>query len=99
MAHWHDFNPWADVIIYLPDLDELSACLDPREPKRHRLRWEYEQGIRGCDPRFLDAYILPQPSGLHDVGVRYGKEGSEYYSPYMDPYITNLLYDKYRPKS
>jgi hypothetical protein len=90
MTHWHNFNPWADHIVYLPDLKELSACLDPYDPERQLNRWLRERGEK------LDAYILPQPSGWHDCGVRYGEEGSEYYSPHIDRYIADLLLNKYR---
>jgi hypothetical protein len=26
MAHWHDFNPWADCIVYLPSMEEWAEC-------------------------------------------------------------------------
>lgn len=93
MAHWHDFNPWADNVIYLPDLAELSACLNPDQPLSQLERWERER-----DARLLDAYILPQPDGQHSCGIRWGKEGEEYYSPYIDPYIASLLISKYGPR-
>lgn len=32
----------------------------------------------------LDAYILPQPSGYHSIGIRYGNDGHEYLSPPAD---------------
>ena len=91
MAHWHDYNPWANTVVYLPDIDELSACLDPLNPTKHKDRW-LERGNK------LDAYLLPQPSGYHDIGIRYGKEGSEYYSPYCHPAMARLLLLKYGPK-
>jgi hypothetical protein len=91
MAHWHDFNPWADSVIYLPSLEELSACLDPNDPDRQINRWHREHGSK------LDAYILPSPSGDHSCGIRYGAEGSEYYSPFINPHIAELLISKYGP--
>ncbi len=95
MAHWHDYNPWADMLVYLPDLDELSACLDPADPLRQKNIWMHGQKLRGRGER-LDAYILPQPSGWHSCGIRYGADGSEYYSPHINPYIAELLLTKYR---
>lgn len=91
MAHWHDFNPWADRIVYLPDLEELSALLNPLEPTRYLERWmkEHPDGK-------LDAYILPQPSKFHSCGVRWGREGHEYYSPGLNRYAAELLLAKYR---
>ena len=26
MAHWHDFNPWAAEIVYLPSMEEFALC-------------------------------------------------------------------------
>lgn len=43
----------------------------------------------------LDAYILPCPSGWHCIGVRYGKEGSEYLSPFGDNDKVTALLEKY----
>lgn len=86
MAHWHDFNPWADRLIYLPDMQELSACVDPFKPEDFYSRVFREHGYK------VDAYILPKSL---EVGVRYGKEGSEYYSPYVNQWIAKLLVSKY----
>lgn len=93
MAHWHDFNPWAAVLVYLPDLDELSACLDPADPRRQIKRWEKERGLTT-----LDAYIIPTPSAVYSCGIRWGAEPESYYSPYINPYIGSLLVTKYREK-
>lgn len=91
MPKWHSYNPWADKLVYLPDLKELSACLDPAKPNYHYSRW-----INEHSERRLDAYILPQPSGDHSCGIRYGSQGGEYYSPYINKYIAELLLSKYR---
>lgn len=88
MAHWHDHNPWADRLVYLPDIDELSACLDPYNPTRHAKGWRKQH-------KKLDAYILRQPNGEHSCGVRFGKRGESYYSPHINPYIAALLLTKY----
>lgn len=93
MAHWHDFNPWANTLVYLPDLEELSHCLDPDSPQRQLERW-----LRERPDGKLDAYILPQPNGKHSCGIRWGTLGEEYYSPYIDSYIAELLLSKYGPK-
>jgi hypothetical protein len=90
MAHWHDFNPWADVLVYLPDIDEAAACIRPTDPHTVKQRW-----LR-CGKK-LDIYILPQPSGWHDFGVRFGPKPEQYLSPHIDRYIANLLLSKYAP--
>lgn len=75
LAHWHDSNPWADSVCYIPV--ELAAAL-----------CEYSWGADETLAHWrqygekLDAYILPQPSGRHCLGVRYGAEGPEYISPH-----------------
>jgi hypothetical protein len=43
----------------------------------------------------VDAYILPQPSGDHSIGIRYGKQGSEYLSPMGERSKVQALLDKY----
>lgn len=91
MALWHDFNPWADRLVYLPDLAELSACLDPLHAERHLIRWQAEHKSA------MDAYIISAAQGrLHSCGIRYGKEGEQYYSPYINSYVAELLLAKYR---
>jgi hypothetical protein len=115
MAHFHDFNPWADRIVYVPNLEEFAACLDiigksclriypgGREQrfimtvKREIANWRLASKHRGNRGK-LDAYILPQPSGSHSVGIRYGKEPSEYYSPEPNQAKIKKLLNKYGPK-
>lgn len=76
--HWHDSNPWAERVIYIPV--ELAAEIatqptqwmlsDAAAVLRH---WRhYGQA--------LDAYLLPGPSGI-SLGVRYGADGPDYLSP------------------
>lgn len=105
MAHWHDFNPWADRLVYVPDLYELAECVAhgtihilaenktvPYTPELAVEHW-LQHGPR------VDAYILPQPSGNHSIGIRYGAEGSEYFSPHnAKPHKTQALLDKYGSK-
>ena len=94
MAYWHEVNPWRDDVVYVP-LAELAACLEG-DSERKMARWQHTSEVYGT-PGQLDAYILPQPSGLHDAGVRYGAEGSQYFSPYVQRH-TDLqkLLDKYK---
>jgi hypothetical protein len=77
--HWHRYNPWRDDLVYIP-VERLAECvvggtINGKTPEDLVKRWHQN----GRDK--LDAYILPQPSGEHDLGVRYGKEPEEYYSP------------------
>lgn len=43
----------------------------------------------------LDAYILPCTSGFHCIGIRYGKEDSQYLSPAGDQKKVAALLRKY----
>jgi hypothetical protein len=88
MAHWHEYNPWADRLVYVT-VEELAACvaggeiLDSMTGKvsaydvEHVLREFRQYGD------LLDAYILPNsgsPSG-YSLGLRYGMNGRDYLSP------------------
>ena len=77
MLYWHEYNPWANDIIYIP-LETAAELCSYSWPSYETL-WHWKQYSDK-----LDAYILPQPSGDHSVGVRYGKEGNEYLSPYAN---------------
>ena len=44
----------------------------------------------------LDAYILPQPSGWHDIGVRYGDKDHQYLSPMGNKEKVTALLKKYQ---
>lgn len=79
MAHWHSYNPWADRLVYLPDLKELALVLfDPRvsmrTPAERVAHWETFGGK-------IDAYLIKQPDGWIEVGLRFGQELHEYSSP------------------
>jgi hypothetical protein len=101
--NWHDVNPWADQIVYVPAeelaeaiaggstrLGSLAGPIVPYDAAFILERWRRHPAI--------DAYILPQPEGRHSVGVRYGAEGSEYYSPHnQNPEKVQALLEKYRP--
>ncbi len=95
MAHWHDFNPWSCKAIYLPDLEELVHCLYPQG--RHPVS-PFDILAQWQSHKKLDAYLLPQSEGQFLCGLRYGKEPHEYYSPLIDRFIGQLLFDKYTPR-
>src|ERR1700681_672053 len=63
--HWHFENPWRNRAIYVP-LDLLV----PINSNRYRT----DLGDK------LDAYLLPQPDGSFEAGIRYGKEANQYVS-------------------
>lgn len=90
MAHWHDFNPWAAKLVYMPDLGELSHCVVTGRRLVMLSHW------RSYGPK-LDAYLLKDPIGYH-IGLRYGPEGSKYLSPLADQQATAKLWKKYAPK-
>jgi hypothetical protein len=77
LPHWHKDNPWAEDIVYLPI--ELAAIYCHYSwPASETLEHWKQYGEK------LDAYILPQPSGRHCLGVRFGPEGPDYISAYAD---------------
>jgi len=88
MAHFHTFNPWANTLIYVPDIMEALA----HDPETASF---YAQEIETRHKGKVDLYILPQPSGYHSFGIRYGEEPREYYSPSIAPTIAELLITKY----
>ena len=75
MAHWHSYNPWADKLVYVPDLYELAQCVST-DPSDTKYRWLQLGPL-------IDAYILPQESGDHSIGIRYGRELDQYHSPFV----------------
>lgn len=92
MAHWHDFNPWAEKLIYLPDLEELAAAIAPTTKQEETLAYWRRAGKK------IDAYLLPQPSGDVSVGIRYGADGAEYISIYHNNHAALWeLIRKYQP--
>lgn len=105
MQHWHDSNPWADAIVYVP-IEELAAALAggkvqigkdgpivDQTPERLLAQWR-SYGDR------LDAYILPCPDGRCSTGIRYGADGNEYLSPAAyDPSSVRELLGRHAPDS
>lgn len=92
MAHWHDFNPWAGTLTYVPDLDELADCLMYPESRENAIAEWLQYGTK------VDAYVLPPSprSGLCESGgVRFGREGRDYFSSYFDSRKLTALWRKY----
>jgi len=113
MAHWHDFNPWASELVYLPSLEEAAQCIaggeitDLGSGVKYLYdipyiveRWQ-EQSVLYGTPGKLDAYLLrdgPRSQRKREMhlGVRWGKEPEEYFSPYIRHQALALeLYFKY----
>jgi hypothetical protein len=72
--HWHFENPWRQKAIYVPIEDLL--------PLTHK-------GYVSAYGEKLDAYILRQPDGSFQSGVRYGVNEDQYLSP--SPIMTTDL--------
>ena len=94
-------NPWDDVV-YVP-IEELvechagigQSCGIPDGSSVIMTQELILENWKSYGPK-LDAYILPQPSGWHDIGVRYGAEGSQYLSPMGDKKKVAALLSKWR---
>lgn len=100
ITFWHDDNPWRDDVVYVT-LEELAECVDKgnglvRLPDdvavSYDNRWLMNHWQLASNA--LDAYILPQPSGDHSIGVRWGSLGSQYFSPMAHKERTQALLDK-----
>lgn len=98
--HWP--NPWE--VIYVP-IEELAECdygLDKwcgqsNGPSFILTKEKILEHWRTAGDK-LDAYILIQPSGNHDIGIRYGAKGSEYLSPHANQKKVAALLKKYSQK-
>ena len=80
MRSWHNHYEQARDV-HLDDILDLVSRYNnhPRPAERKaRLREWLSQHDR------LDAYILPSPSGWHNLGARYGNEPHEYVSFTVD---------------
>lgn len=100
-AHWHDHNPWADKVVYVP----LEALAEAVAGGNIQLS---DGSIVARDQAFmldhflqygdrLDAYILPNALSGNLLGVRYGGEDREYLSPHnCNPELVEELLEKYR---
>jgi hypothetical protein len=70
-VHYRDANPWSGRAIYVPYRRWLE-CVNFRA---HKL---VDQGI--SEDR-IDCYLLRQPNGKMQAGLRYGVGGEAYFSP------------------
>jgi hypothetical protein len=98
VPHFHDFNPWANTLIYLPDLEEFLEALPDDEVRVYseegtsriaRNRTQYQNQITSL--KKYDLYVLKDG----ELGVRFGKEGNQYLSPYSDKEKAKALWAKY----
>lgn len=80
--YWHEYNPWKDKVVYLGVRELVQVVgLD----KFTTIILEYGSKI--------DVYLLPQPSGDHSFGVRYGPDGCEYLSLYIPKELAEVFYE------
>lgn len=97
--HWP--NPWDDGAVYVP-IEELALCYDGLgkgciDIDGSRFVWTVDRVLEHWKQAGdkLDAYILPQPSGWHDIGIRYGIKGNQYMSPAGNRERVTALLRKY----
>lgn len=87
MAHWHDYNPWANTLAYITWEDFKSVYIGGTD----------SNGLSTADKLMLshgpkiDAYVLPSGS----VGIRFGVEGADYLSPSVNEEKARGLWKKY----
>jgi hypothetical protein len=99
--HWHEYNPWADRVVYVP-IEELADALaggDIRNVDGDVVPMDAEYLLEHWNSLgdHLDAYILPNGQLGHSVGIRYGAEGREYGSSHnRNPDLVDELLEKYR---
>ena len=116
MAHWHDFNPWASTLVYVPSLEEWveaheglnkiwdCSAIGGSPQQLATVEWLVDHCLnnariqQGTSNPKVDAYILPQPSGMHDMGLRIGPAPEQYHSPPCNPVIAEQLIKKYGGK-
>lgn len=98
--HWP--NPYN--VVYVP-IEELAEChgglgdlCETIDGVRYTLtkekvleHWKEYEDIYGK----VDAYILPQPSGFHSIGIRYGEADFQYVSPYGNKEKVAALLKRY----
>lgn len=86
--YWHDHNPWKDDVVYISPA-EADGLL--QEVYMDDTYW-MEVFLR--HDGIIDAYLLPQPGGRFSFGIRYGKDGPEYLSPYCRDETAQKIYDR-----
>ncbi len=97
-VHWE--NPWKDAVPV--PIEELAECYTALNElcrtitgssfiltKEHLL---HQWTIGGP----ADAYILPQPSGNHSIGIRFSNRPNDYLCPEGDKVKVQALLDKYK---
>lgn len=83
-AYWP--NPWSDKAVAVP-LDKLISILGNAGSFYHGIRKRHQ---------ILDAYILRGDGVFISVGIRFGSEPEEYYSPYaQDQEAAKKLLEEY----
>jgi len=99
MTHW--VNPWENAIpVPIEELAECHANLGGIYRNQfNKADWLTKEAVLehwNSAGDKLDAYILPQPSGFHSIGIRYGARDSEYLSPMGDKEKVQALLNKYK---
>lgn len=95
MAHWHDFNPWAAELIYIPNEYDAAWMIQHSVIPSEEIEAWYKRSPK------IDIYMLydgPLTQGFtreHHLGIRYGKEEREYIPPYIDQRRARLVWKKY----
>lgn len=101
MAHWDQYNPWRERVVYVP-LEELADALadgsSVQLPDGRVVEYTAELMLEHWRQNSyeLDGYILPNgPHGL-SVGVRFGSHGHEYLSLHVRDWgKIQELHDRY----
>lgn len=101
MAHWDQYNPWRELIVYVP-IEELAEALADGSSIRlgdgSVVEYTPELMLRQWQQYSynLDAYILPRQELGFSVGVRYGSHEGEYLSLHVrDQSKIEALYGLY----
>lgn len=91
---WHDDNPWADSLVYVP-LHELAALVaDGTVGLADGTSSEFLLGHWSRHGNVLDAYVLP---GSGQAGIRFGSAPEAYLSPHVrDRARLDALAERYR---
>ncbi len=98
MTHWK--NPFDEAVpVPIEELAECYAYLGQQcASSSGNFIWTKEKVLKhwgAFDDKPVDAYILPQPSGNHCIGIRYGAADSEYLSPEGNKEKVQALLDRY----
>lgn len=84
MTYWHNENPWADKVVYVP-AEELAEALSGgtiKQPDGSVVEMDASFYINAWDRLGeIDVYIIKGDAG-YSAGVRYGAEPHEYLSPH-----------------